>query len=278
MRVSGIAAGSPQRKAVSSGGMSLPAIPYDLAPVVAVTLAAAFMAGLARGFSGFGAAMVFVPAASAVLGPVVAMPVLLIADVLTSSPLIARAFRECSWPDVRRVAVGALLGLPVGSQILTASDPILVRWTVTVLIFLSLLLMASGWRFRGRQTASVGAGVGAVSGLMSGLAQIGGPPVVMYWSSGGGDTARMRANLIAYFAVLMWLALAIFAVKGLLPAKVLWLAAATAPGYALGMYVGARMFPLASAETFRQIAMGLVAVAAIFGAPVLDPFVRGLIR
>lgn len=248
--------------------------PAELVPVALVTSAAAFVAGLARGFSGFGAAMVFVPVASAVLGPVVAMPVLLIADFFTSSPLILRAFRECSWRDVRSVAVGAAIGLPIGNHVLTASDPIVVRWVVTALILLSLAVMVSGWRFRGPSTAKVGAGVGLVSGLMSGLAQIGGPPVVMYWLGASTDTARTRANLITYFAFLMWFALAIFAIKGLLPAKVFWLAAAAAPGYALGMYLGNRVFPLASPQTFRRIAMALVAVAAIAGMPILDGRLR----
>jgi uncharacterized membrane protein YfcA len=237
--------------------------------------AAALVAGLARGFSGFGAAMIFVPVVSSILGPVVAMPILLIADILTASPIIVRAARECSRPDVRQVAIGGLIGLPIGNQVLTASDPILVRWLVTGLIAASLAAMLSGWRFRGRRTAATAGGVGLVSGLMSGLAQIGGPPVVMYWLGDGSHHARTRANLIVYFALLMWLALAIFLLKGLLPAKVLWLAAATAPSYAAGVYLGSAVFPLASAETFRLIAMALIALATVTGMPVLDPLLRG---
>ena len=255
--------------------MQIPLPPADLAPAALVTLAAAFLAGLARGFSGFGAAMVFVPIVAATLGPVVAMPILLMTDLVTSSPLIAKAFRACSWADVRRVTVGAMIGLPVGNHILTATDPLVVRWAVTGLIGLSLVAMISGWKWQVPQTAKAAAGVGLVSGLMSGLAQIGGPPVVMYWLSAKNDPARVRANLIAYFALLMWTGLAIFAVKGLLPAKVLWLAAAAAPGYALGMVLGSKMFGLASAETFRRIAIGLVALATILGLPILDGVLRG---
>ncbi len=255
--------------------MSFPTIPYELAPYALLTLVAGFLAGLARGFSGFGAAMVFVPIASAVLGPVVATPVLLLADAATSSPLILRAFRDCHWPDVRRIGVGAAVGFPIGAHILTATDPITVRWAVTILIFLSLAVLVSGWRYTGPKSRPVAAGVGCISGLMSGLAQIGGPPVVVYWLSHEMDTARVRANLIAYFFFLMSFGLLIFALKGLLPAKVFWLAAATAPGYAFGVAIGTRMFPLASAATFRRIAIALVALAAIAGNPALDPLLRG---
>lgn len=254
--------------------MNLPGLPAELWPAAIVAAATALVAGLARGFSGFGAAMIFVPIASAALGPVVAMPILLLADVVTSSQLIRAAARACAWPDVKRVAVGGLIGLPIGNHLLTTSDPTLVRWAVVILIGLSLAVMVSGWRFRAAPGPATSAGVGVVSGLMSGLAQIGGPPVVMYWLSTETDTARVRANLSVYFAILMWTALAIFAVKGLLTPTVLWLAAAAAPGYAVGMLAGARLFGLASPQTFRRIAIGLVALAALLGVPALDPWLK----
>jgi uncharacterized membrane protein YfcA len=202
------------------------------------------------------------------------MPVLLIADLMVAVPVIARAARSCSWVDIRRIAIGGAIGLPIGNQVLTASDPIAVRWAVTVLIFVSLALMLSGWRLRRPESTSVTAGVGLVSGLMSGLAQIGGPPVVMYWLSTGIEAARMRANLIVYFAFLMWFSLSIFAIKGLLPAKVLWLAAIAAPGYALGIWLGSAGFGFASQDTYRRVAIGLVALATLLGMPLLDPFMQ----
>ena len=249
-------------------------LPQEIAAAAPITILAALLAGLARGFSGFGAAMIYVPIAAASLGPVVAMPVLLIADLTVAIPMIAHAFKACSWSDVSRVAVGGLVGLPLGNQILTALDPITVRWAVTVLIFISLWLMLSNWQLPARPKPAIAAGVGLVSGLMSGLAQIGGPPVVMYWLSAGLETARMRANLIVYFAILMWFSLALFAIRGLLPSKVLWLAAAAAPGYALGIFLGSASFGMASPATFKRIAIGLVAAATILGMPALDPVLR----
>lgn len=252
----------------------LPTMPHEVGPAALMTILAAVLAGLARGFSGFGAAMIYVPIASASLGPVVAMPVLLIADLLVAAPMIARAARACAWPDVRRVAVGGVIGLPLGNHLLTASDPIAVRWGITALILVSLAGLVSGGRLPGTASPGVSAGVGLVSGLLSGLALIGGPPVVMYWLSANIEPARMRANLIVYFALLMWLSLALFALKGLLPAKVLWLAAVAAPGYGLGIYLGAASFGMASPQTFRRIAIALVALATLLGMPVLDPYMQ----
>ena len=52
----------------------------DFSETVVFLIAAALAAGLARGFSGFGAALIFVPLASAVVGPQVAVPLLLVVD------------------------------------------------------------------------------------------------------------------------------------------------------------------------------------------------------
>lgn len=246
----------------------------DFVPAAIFTIGAAVLAGLARGFSGFGAAMVFVPLASATLTPVVAMPVLLIADIIASSLLIVHSFRTCHWPDVRRVVIGGMIGVPIGNQIVTMADPITVRWAITILIFGSLIAMLAGWRFRRPEATPVAAGVGLVSGLMSGLAQIGGPPIVMYWISTRMETGRMRVNLVVYFSLLMWLSLALFIAKGLVNSPVLWLAAAAVPGYALGVWAGGAMFGLASPETFRRIAMALVALATLVGIPLLDPYMQ----
>ena len=61
----------------------------DYAGSLALLLAVTFAASLARGFSGFGAALIFIPLASALLGPKVAVPLLLVADGVMTRPTAA---------------------------------------------------------------------------------------------------------------------------------------------------------------------------------------------
>ena len=63
--------------------------------VLAAALVAA-LAGLARGFSGFGAALIFIPLGSALLGPRVAAPLLMLVDNVLAAPLIPAAWRQAS--------------------------------------------------------------------------------------------------------------------------------------------------------------------------------------
>lgn len=245
--------------------------PFHIYVLVAV---AATMGGLSRGFSGFGSAMVFMPIASATLTPIVATPVLLLTDIVSSSLLLRGALKQFCWQDVRWVLAGALIGFPLGLEILTRSDPVVVRWTASVIILASLAFLASGWRYRGPQTMPLTMGIGLASGTMGGVAQIGNPPIVAYWLGTEMPAQRMRANLIVYFSALTVVGIAIFASKGLITWKVAGLAAAALPGYILGMWTGNRVFRLASQSTFRRIAFVLIVASVVGGLPLLDPWLR----
>src|SRR5215831_14487349 len=88
----------------------------------------AFLAALARGFSGFGSALIFVPLASTAIGPQAAAPLLLLIDGVTAVGLVPNAWRHADKRDVGTMSIGALAGIPLGAWILVKSDPLLIRW------------------------------------------------------------------------------------------------------------------------------------------------------
>ena len=82
--------------------------------VFAYLVLGAVLAGLVRGFSGFGTAMVFIPIAGQVLSPVATLIVLLVMDLIGPLPNIPRAIRDGKLPDLLRLITGALIGAPIG--------------------------------------------------------------------------------------------------------------------------------------------------------------------
>lgn len=246
---------------------------YSTAAIVYLA-AAALVAGLARGFSGFGAALIFVPLASAAVGPKTAAPLLLVIDAVVAAGLIPRAWRHSDKREVGTMTIGALAGVPLGTWILTRSDPVMIRWMITALIAGLLALLMSGWRYRGRPAASLTVGVGGLAGFFSGVAQVGGPPVVVYWLGGSIPAETVRANIVLYFAISTVFTIAAYFVGDLLTISVLGLAIVTGPLYGLGLLIGSRIFGLASEETFRRVCYGLIAGAALVGLPILDGVIR----
>ncbi len=237
---------------------------------LALLAISAFLAALARGFSGFGSALIFVPLASMAIGPQAAAPLLLIIDGVTAAGLIPNAWRHADRRDVGTISVGGLAGVPLGAFVLIKSDPLVIRWAIAVLGALLLGLLISGWRFRGRPTTAMTVGVGGVAGVLSGAAQVGGPPIVAYWLSRSLAAETVRANIVLYFAITTVVSGVTYFAGGLLTVSVVGLAVITGPIYGLGLFIGSRMFRLASADTFRRMCFALIAVAILLSLPVLD--------
>lgn len=241
---------------------------------LAYLAAIAFIAALARGFSGFGGALIFVPLASAVFGPQVAAPILMLVDGVLQLGLLRNAWRIARRGEAGIMALGALAGIPLGVLALKHLDPVVLRWGISGLTVGMLALLVSGWRYHGAPKPPITIGVGFVSGLLSGAIQAGGPPVVAYWLGGGNAAATMRANIILFFFCTSLASGVTYLVAGLLDSGVLMLTLVAAPGYALGLYLGTRMFNLASERSFRRVCYALIAAAALVSLPALDPVLR----
>jgi uncharacterized protein len=228
---------------------------------------AALVAGMARGFSGFGAALIFVPLAAALAGPKIAAPILVVIDGVFASYLIPSAWKLGDRRDVSLMFAGAMIGVPIGTAILSLFAPLTLRWLIAGMAAAMLLLLLSGWRYRGRPHALATVAVGAVSGLFSGIAQIGGPPVVSYWLGTETAQAKLRANVILYFAASSILSLTTYVWGGLMTLQVLKFALFAGPAYGLGTLAGTRLFGHASPAVFRASTLILIAFAVLLSLP-----------
>src|SRR5262249_17003316 len=128
---------------------------------------AAAIAGLARGLSGFGAALIFIPLTSAAIGPKLAAPLLLVVDIVMSAGLIPNAWRAADRRDVGTMLIGTLVGVPIGAVVLMNADPTAIRWMIAAMVFPTLGLLMSGWRYHGTPAPPLTTGVGAIAGFMT---------------------------------------------------------------------------------------------------------------
>jgi len=228
----------------------------------------ALLAGMSRGFSGFGAALIFVPLAATLVGPKSAAPILSIIDAIFASYLIPAAWKGGDRRDVGLMFAGALAGVPAGAAVLKVFAPLALRWLIVCMASAMLMLLASGWRYHGKPHPAATVSVGAISGLFSGIAQIGGPPVVSYWLGTDTGHAKLRANIILYFAASSVLSIITYWWAGLLSRDVLMFATVAGPFYGVGTIAGTRMFGLASPAVFRASSLWLIAFAVVFSLPI----------
>lgn len=229
--------------------------------------AAAALAGLVRGFSGFGAAMIFLPLAGVVVAPEVAVPLLFVADNLATLHITLPSFRRCTWSEILPLAAGAALTIPLGVLLLVSVDPEVMRWAISMLILAAVGLLASGWRLQRALTPAATAAVGGVTGLAGGAASLYGPPMILFWLGGQAGVAQVRVNILAVFGLMSVVAGLTQWANGLLTLAVLREAVFLLPVYLAGTLIGTRLFGCAGEAHYRWIALGLCAAVALAGLP-----------
>jgi uncharacterized membrane protein YfcA len=251
-------------------------IPSDVSLNIALAICAiALVSGTARGFSGFGSALIFMPLASSIAAPRLVAALLLIIDFVASTPLLPSAWQKADRQATAIMVLGALVGVPIGTYFLSVLDPVTTRWIISGFVAALMALLLSGWRYRGKDHASLSIGIGGLSGFCSGLAQTGGPPIVGYWLGRPITPVVARANIVLFFGASDFFSVVSYFFTGLITADSLKFSLVVGPVYAVGVWFGASLFGKASEKTFRAICYALIAAAVIVGLPVLDGVLRG---
>lgn len=237
-------------------------------------MAAALLAGIIRGVSGFGQALIFVPLAGLAYPPATAVPLMWVAGTVVTPLMLRPHLRSTDWLEVLPLAFGAALMLPLGIWLLAHAGELLLRWVICTLVLLCTLALAAGWQFQLPRARGFAVLLGGMSGLIGGATGMGGPPLILFWVGGRGDAARIRSNIFVYLWLLGLMELAIGTVGGLVSGAVVR-GLALAPAYGLGIIVGNRLFAYAeflpSARRdwiFRWVALGICAASACAGLPI----------
>jgi uncharacterized membrane protein YfcA len=237
-------------------------------------LAIATTSGLVRGFSGFGSALIYMPLIASVYDPRIAAVTLLLVDFTCSSPFALAELRRCTWAEVVPIAIAMTVTVPLGTWLLIVLDPTVLRWAIAIVVLGLVMVLMSGWRYRGPSSLPITTGVGLVAGIGAGAAQVSGPPVILYWLSRGNNAVTLRANLMVFFFFCGLVLIGVYALQGLFTARPIALALMFGPTYIAGVAIGSHMFKSASDRLYRNVAYAICILAALLSLPVLDTLLR----
>jgi len=163
---------------------------------------ATIVAGLMRGYSGFGTAVILAPVYSLLWGPRAGVPVMLLMELVVSAQLVPGALRDADRRVVLPLGGAAAIATPFGAWILFAADGEALRRFIGGFVLVFGLLLMSGWRYHGSRPLGLNVAVGTAAGLLKGSTGMSGPPVILYLLAGLEDAKRHRANLIMFFAAI----------------------------------------------------------------------------
>ncbi len=228
----------------------------------------AFLAGVVRGFAGFGTAMIYLPFAGQVLSPFAALTTLVVKDLIAPLIHVPRALREGQSRDLLWLLAGAALFVPVGVWILSLVHPDAFRWGVSLVTFTMLAVLILGVRYHGAITRRITLATGALGGLLLGSVGLPGPPVILLYMASTLPAAAVRATLTLYLILADVLLLAVLGWNGYIVASGLVLGALMILPYVLGNWIGARLFRPGHEALYRRVAYAIIAGSAILGLPI----------
>ena len=221
------------------------------------------VAGIVRGITGFGGAMVMAPPLALLLGPKLAVPVILVLESVAAAPMLVQTRHLVHWKMIGAILLAACATVPLGVMALVAIDPTIIRRLIAITVIVFAFILLRGWRYAGRPRLATSVGLGAVSGTMLGATSIGGPPVILYLLSGPDSIETTRANLTLYVAVSSLIGAIMLWHQGVFDARAGWTSVWLAPAYYVGLLVGLRLFPRFTDTRFRQFTLFLLIVVSL---------------
>ncbi|GAB1576408.1 sulfite exporter TauE/SafE family protein [Bordetella petrii] len=223
--------------------------------------AAAFVQGLA----GFGFGLVAMTFWSWTLAPSLAAPAVVFGS-LVGQLLAARSLRHgLDWRRLAPFLLGGLLGVPLGVGLLHYVDPAAFRLGVglVLLVYCPAMLLASELPRVARGGRPADAGVGWLSGIMSGFGGLPGPVLTLWCVLRGWPRDQQRVVFQTFNLVMHGVTLSSYAVAGLLDARMVPVFAVVGGAVLVPALAGVRLYRRFSDATFRRLVLGLLTLSGV---------------
>ncbi len=228
-----------------------------------------FLAALAQGFLGFGYGILAMGGLSLLLDMHLSASIVNLTGLVTTGGLAIALHRHADWRLVLRLGPGIAVGILGGVYMLANLDPRPLKLMLGISISAIAAWNLSSWRPRGVAPGWHDTPVSLLSGLFTGLFNMGGPPLIahLYRRDHAPDVLRGTIQMLLLTSVSFRLVTAYG--NGMLTDAV-WRASAigviaSVCGAAVGLFLGRRI----SAQRFQRatwLALALFGVGIVFSS------------
>ncbi len=231
----------------------------------AVLLLGAFLAAFVTGTAGFADAMVASAVWLQVLTPVEAVPLIVACGVLTNGFSIWHLRGEVRLDRLWPFLLGALVGVPLGAELLRAADPGQFRFAVGIFLVsygAFMLSRARPPRISGGGRAADGS-VGVIAGVMGGAAGLSGTLPTIWCGLRPWSKAEQRGVYQPFILVIHTATLGWFGATGFVDRQLVGNFLLVLPALALGVWLGLRLYRRIEEARFRRAVLGLLLISGV---------------
>lgn len=225
----------------------------------------AVAAGFVNGLAGFGTALFALGFWLQIMPPVQAVVVVLVVSVISGVQGVILVRQAIFWPRLGRFLLPALVGIPLGTALVTWIDPPLLKLVIAVFLILYGLFFAFRRELPAvtRPMPILDGSIGFAGGVLGGLAGLSGALPTMWCALRPWPKAQQRAVLQPYNLAVQVIAIGLFALQGAFDRETLWIIAVATPFTLGAAQVGLWVFKRMEDEPFRRMLIGLMLVSGV---------------
>jgi uncharacterized membrane protein YfcA len=234
------------------------------AAVIAGAVGIAFLAAGTQSLTGFGFALVMVPLLSLFWDVKLAVMTSTLVGSVSLVPLVVEVRR---WLDLSKafpLAMGGLVGVPLGLAIFTRIDADLLKVCVASLVIVASVLLYFAPRFRVGGPPLVGSVIaGTLSGILRASTSMGGPPLVLYVLGRETEVEAFRSTILAVFLFNSVLTVIGLIIAHQIGGDVLTATGVALPAVAAGLMAGAWLRSRVRQGLFRTVVLAVLVFTSI---------------
>ena len=227
--------------------------------------ASCFISALIQRISGFGLATMMMALLPFFMDFTNTLLIAGLAGCVGAAVLAIQQRRHIQWkrmltPLIAYVVVGFFV-----TRFVAASDVEgLKRWLGLFLVALALYFILLSKRIHIRDSVPGGLAVGAVSGVVNNLFNVGGPPIAVYLLNVCDDNLAYLATMQAFLAIISLYSNGVRAINGMFRVDILPLIPPALIGVGLGFWVGGLLFHKLNGERLKLVVYLVVAASGLW--------------
>lgn len=235
---------------------------------IVVSILITALGGFAVGIAGFGFALVTTPILLLIIPQSGVVILNLTVSVVLRIALLIHTRKLIDYHQAIPIIIGGLIGMEVGIiglKHLNTSTMKIGAQSLIIVLSSMYLFRAAKMRPVTDRFSILKTGVGFLSGALNTTVSVSGPPIVLWLLSQQLTAPAFRATITAVSVTLNIIGIGLLLNLGADQSTWLWLAVATLPSAAIGMWFGNRLLPRVQQTTFIRGAVTLVIIASLIG-------------